>query len=258
MRSPANVAQEMALVKASIKPDHIWFADDIFGLQPKWVVEFAQEVAVRRASVPFMIQSRADLMTEKAVNALAQAGCTEVWIGAESGSQKILDAMDKGIQVEQIVSARERLKATGIRACYFVQFGYPGESFDDILATAELIRNTRPDEIGVSVSNPLPGTKFYQMVGAQLGEKDHWQDSDDLAMMFEGTYTTAFYRKIYKLVHTELELIKRGASTAELDEVVVAWRELRESESGYRSSRPTFVEKYYPTVSAPDLSKRWN
>jgi hypothetical protein len=77
-------------------------------------------------------------------------------------------------------------------------------------------------------------------------------------MMFEGTYTTEFYRKIYKLVHTELELIKRGASTAELDEVVVAWRELRESESGYRSSRPTFVEKYYPTVSAPDLSKRWN
>ena len=258
MRSPANVAQEMALVKASIKPDHIWFADDIFGLQPKWVVEFAQEVEVRQASVPFMIQSRADLMTEKAVNALARAGCTEVWIGAESGSQKILDAMDKGIQVEQIVSARERLKATGIRACYFVQFGYPGESFDDILATAELIRNTRPDEIGVSVSNPLPGTKFYQMVGAQLGEKDHWQDSDDLAMMFEGTYTTEFYRKIYKLVHTELELIKRGASTAELDEVVVAWRELRESESGYRSSRPTFVEKYYPTVSAPDLSKRWN
>jgi anaerobic magnesium-protoporphyrin IX monomethyl ester cyclase len=258
MRSPANVAREMAMVKAKLKPDHIWFADDIFGLQPKWVVEFAQEVQSRDASVPFMIQSRADLMTEKAVAALAQAGCAEVWIGAESGSQKILDAMDKGTQVEQIVTARERLKAAGIRACYFVQFGYPGETFDDILATAELIRTTLPDDIGISVSNPLPGTKFYRMVGEQLGEKDHWQDSNDLAMMFQGTYTTAFYRQLYKLVHRELELLRRADSTAELDAVAAAWRALGESESGFRSGKPTPVERYYPIVSAPDLSKRWN
>jgi anaerobic magnesium-protoporphyrin IX monomethyl ester cyclase len=258
MRSPANVAQEMAMVKAKLKPDHIWFADDIFGLQPKWVVEFAHEVAVRDASVPFMIQSRADLMTEKAVDALGQAGCSEVWLGAESGSQKILDAMDKGIQVDQIVTARERLKAAGIRACYFVQFGYPGENFDDILATADLIRRTRPDDIGVSVSNPLPGTKFHRMVGAQLGEKDHWQDSNDLAMMFEGTYTTAFYRQLYKLVHRELELLRSVPSAVELDAIAEAWRALGESESGSRSNRPTCVERYYPEVSAPDLSKRWN
>jgi anaerobic magnesium-protoporphyrin IX monomethyl ester cyclase len=258
MRSPANVAQEMTMVKAKLKPNHIWFADDIFGLQPKWVVEFAQEVQARDASVPFMIQSRADLMTEKAVAALAQAGCAEVWIGAESGSQKILDAMDKGIQVDQVVIARERLKAAGIRACYFVQFGYPGETFNDILATAELIRRTRPDDIGVSVSNPLPGTKFYRMVGEQLGEKDHWQDSNDLAMMFQGTYITAFYREVYKLVHRELELLRRADSIAELDAVAAGWRTLGESESRYRSGRPTSVERYYPIVSAPDLSKRWN
>jgi anaerobic magnesium-protoporphyrin IX monomethyl ester cyclase len=222
------------------------------------VVEFAQEVQSRDASVPFMIQSRADLMTEKAVAALAQAGCAEVWIGAESGSQKILDAMDKGTQVEQIVTARERIKAAGIRACYFVQFGYPGETFDDILATADLIRTTLPDDIGISVSNPLPGTKFYRMVGEQLGEKDHWQDSNDLAMMFQGTYTTAFYRELYKLVHRELESLRRADSAAELDAVATAWRTLGESESGYCSGKPTPVERYYPIVSAPDLSKRWN
>ena len=258
MRSPANVAEEMALVKSRIEPDHIWFADDIFGLQPKWVEEFAAEVRARDASVPFMIQSRADLMTEKAVTALAQAGCVEVWMGAESGSQKILDAMDKGIQVEQVVRARELLRRSGIRACYFVQFGYPGETFDDILATAALIRNTLPDDIGVSVSNPLPGTKFYDMVKAQLGEKDHWQDSDDLAMMFEGTYTTPFYRILHKLIHRELELLRGGASAAELNEVQARWQELTAAEPEYRSVSPTAVQKNYPSVSAPDLSQRWN
>jgi anaerobic magnesium-protoporphyrin IX monomethyl ester cyclase len=248
----------MALLKIKIRPDHLWFADDIFGLQPKWVVEFAQEVKARDASVPFMVQSRADLMTEKAVEALAQAGCTEVWMGAESGSQKILDAMDKGIQVEQVVRARGWLKRRGIRACYFVQFGYPGETFDDILATAALIRNTRPDDIGISVSNPLPGTKFYQMVGKQLGEKDHWQDSNDLAMMFEGTYTTSLYRRLHRLVHRELELLKSGSSKEDLDEVEREWIELGKTESSYRSSSPTLVQKHYPSVLPPDLSKGWN
>src|SRR5207249_1620660 len=106
MRSPANVAEELALVKRTLRPDHIWFADDIFGLRPQWVAEFGCEVAARDAAIPFMIQSRADLMTDQAVAGLKQAGCAEVWMGAESGSQKILDAMDKGIQVHEIVAAR--------------------------------------------------------------------------------------------------------------------------------------------------------
>jgi len=258
MRSAANVAEEMALVKNLIQPDHIWFADDIFGLQTKWILDFAGQVGARGAHIPFTIQSRADLMTEAAVTALAQAGCREIWMGVESGSQKILDAMDKGIQLEQVVTSRALLRRAGIRACFFIQLGYPGETFDDIVATARLIRETLPDDIGVSVSNPLPGTKFYEMVKAQLGEKEHWQDSDDLAMMFEGTYTTPFYRMLHKLIHRELELLHGGASPAGLDEVRAAWRELSAAEAGYRSVRPTTVRKHYPMVSAPDLSKLWN
>jgi len=258
MRSPQNVAEEMALVKRQIRPDHIWFADDIFGLQPKWVVEFAQEVKARNASMPFMIQSRADLLTDKAVAALAAAGCAEVWIGAESGSQKVLDAMDKGIKVDQVKDARRRLLDAGIRACYFIQFGYPGETFDDILATARLIRDTLPDDIGVSVSNPLPGTKFYEMVKAELGEKDHWQDSSDLAMMFEGTYTTSFYRKLHKLIHHELELRRSGEATQDLMDVEREWMELGNAEAHYRSSSPTKVRKYYSVLAAPNLKERWN
>ncbi len=208
MRSPAHVAQEMAVMKRMLRPDHIWFADDIFGLRPQWVAEFGRAVAERDAAIPFMIQSRADLMTDEAVAGLKQAGCVEVWMGAESGSQKILDAMDKGTTVQQIKDARLRLGRAGIKACFFIQFGYPGETWDDIMLTVNLVREALPDSIGISVSYPLPGTKFHEMVKTQLSAKDHWTDSNELAMLFRGTYTSAFYKKLHRVLHLDLEALQ--------------------------------------------------
>jgi len=265
MRTPANVAEEMALLKQTIRPDHIWFADDIFGLQPKWTVQFAEEVRARDASIPFMIQSRVDLMTPAAVEALAQAGCREVWIGAESGSQKILDAMDKGTRVELFPVVRQRLKNAGIATGFFLQFGYPGETFEDILATAEMVRTTLPENIGISVSNPLPGTRFHDMVKNELADKDHWDDSDDLAMMFQGSYRTEFYRRLYKVVHRELDVRLKlqsapnaSADLAELESVNAEWNEIQKAEASYRTERPTSVHKHYLPVVPPDLSRSWN
>jgi anaerobic magnesium-protoporphyrin IX monomethyl ester cyclase len=266
MRSPANVAEELLGVKRTLRPDHIWFADDIFGLRPQWVVDFAQEVAARDAVVPFMIQSRADLMTEPAVAALARAGCVEVWLGAESGSQRILDAMDKGITVEQIVAARGRLKAEGIRVGFFLQFGYPSESLEDILATVGMVRDTLPDKIGVSVSYPLPGTKFHRMVKDQLGAKTNWEDSDDLAMMFEGTYASPFYKRLHRLLHADLDLRHRlaapgppdPAARAALDRAEEEWAELARTEAQFRSAAPTRLPAATPRPAAPDLSREWN
>jgi anaerobic magnesium-protoporphyrin IX monomethyl ester cyclase len=262
MRSPANVAEEMALVKRTLEPDHLWFADDIFGLQPKWVAELAHEVAARDAVIPFTIQSRADLMTPVAVDGLARAGCVEVWLGAESGSQKVLDAMDKGTRVSQIVDATRRLQQAGIRACWFLQFGYPGEVFADIRATVELVREILPDDVGVSVSYPLPGTRFFDMVQAELGEKTHWQDSNDLAMMFQGTYQTPFYRKLRLLVHRDLELrlrLRAGEELGmEMNRLNDEWRELERLEPVSRSAVPTVVHRTYTELAAPDLSRTWN
>jgi radical SAM superfamily enzyme YgiQ (UPF0313 family) len=266
MRSPDNVAQEMALVKATLAPDHLWFADDIFGLQPRWVAELAEAVEARDAKIPFMIQSRVDLMTEKAVAGLARAGCVEVWLGIESGSQKILDAMDKGTRREQIPAARERLRQAGIRACYFLQLGYPGETFADLEETLRLVRETLPDNIGVSVSYPLPGTKFHAMVEARLGAKDRWDDSGDLAMMFQGTYQTAFYRELHQLLHRDLDLrlaLGNGSAgdpavLAELAGVEARWDELRRGEASHRSLHPTAIEKGYGPLAAPDLSRAFN
>src|SRR5574341_2335889 len=204
-RSPQNVAEEMRCRTQTYHPDHIWFADDIMGLQPGWWQRFADAVETNNTRIPFKCLSRADLIVREGdnVEVLWRAGCQIVWIGAESGSQKILDAMGKGTTVEQIHDAARRLHAAGIRVGLFLQFGYPGEPRDAIEQTLQLVRDCKPDDIGISVSYPLPGTKFYENVRMQLGNQQNWIDSADLAMLYQGPFTTAFYRQLHTVVHKE-------------------------------------------------------
>jgi anaerobic magnesium-protoporphyrin IX monomethyl ester cyclase len=212
-RSPENVAAEMKWLKETYHPDHIWFADDILGLKPGWLPRFADALHAQGSLIPFKCLSRADLLTrEGEVDALARAGAQTVWMGAESGSQKILDAMDKGTRVEQIHEAARRLKHAGIRVGFFLQFGYPGETREDIEKTIQLVRECDPDDIGISVSYPMPGTKFYDAVRDQLGEKQNWLDSQDLAMLYQGPFATEFYRKLHSVVHKEFRARKAWQS----------------------------------------------
>jgi anaerobic magnesium-protoporphyrin IX monomethyl ester cyclase len=211
-RSARLVAQELREVKERFAPDHIWFADDIFALSAQWTHDFADEVEALDARIPFKMQSRPDLMTRETVDDLRRAGCDEVWMGVESGAQEILDAMDKGTRIWQVFEARENLRRHGIRVGFFLQFGYPGETWKEIEKTIELVRDTQPDDIGVSVSYPLPGTAFHRMVQSQLGEKENWSDSDDLDMMFQGAFTTDFYRALADALHLE---VREGRDSAE-------------------------------------------
>lgn len=229
VRSPEDVVREMARLKHEVAPDHLWFTDDILGLDIDWTCAFADEVRRADAAIPFTMQSRVNLMTEHSVAALAEAGAREVWLGVESGSQKILDAMDKGSNVEAARSATRTLQAHGIKACWFIQLGYPSEGWDDLIATRDLIRDEGPDEIGVSVSYPLPGTDFYEQVRAQLGRQRNWKDTGDLAMLFQGTYDTAFYRKVRDLLHHEVEHGVRDDA---------AWARLEELTHDHRSPSP--------------------
>jgi radical SAM superfamily enzyme YgiQ (UPF0313 family) len=203
-RSPEHVVEEMAQLRALAHPDHVWFMDDIFGLKPGWTSRFAGLLEARGLKLPFKCLSRPDLLLRPGeIEALARAGCHTVWIGAESGSQKILDAMEKGTRIEQIEETTRRLREHGVRVGYFIQLGYPGETFADIRATVELLRRNLPDELGISVAYPLPGTPFYERVREQLGDKQHWRDSDDLAMLFRGPYATPFYRWLHRTLHWE-------------------------------------------------------
>lgn len=206
-RSPRNVVEEMALLKKTYSPDHLWFCDDIFGLKPGWIAEFSELVVAHDAMIPFKCLARVDLLLKgDTVDHLRKAGCRSVWVGAESGSQKILDAMEKGTTVEQIYAASKRLKRAGIQVGFFLQYGFPGESREDIALTWKMLKECKPDEIGISVSYPLPGTKFYNDVREQLGIKHNWEDSQDLALLFQGTYVPDFYRALHRVTHKKFRL----------------------------------------------------
>ena len=226
-RRPQETAAEMIHLRRHYRPDHIWFADDIFGFRVDWVNEFAEALTAGGGGVPFTIQLRADLVSPRMAEALRRAGCREIWIGAESGSQKILDAMNKGTYVAQIREARQLLGAAGMRVGFFLQLGYLGEELEDILATRRLVEEARPDDVGVSVSYPLPGTKFYEAVRAQMGDKTHWLESNDLEMMFSGTYRSDFYRAVRNLLHDEI-------GEAQSPDLQRRWATLIENEAAYR------------------------
>ncbi len=201
-RSPQKVVEEIEYLLKKFQPDHFWMCDDIFGLRSGWTKSFRDEVVKKELSFKYKIQSRVDLLLEEdTIDALAESGAETIWVGAESGSQKILDAMDKGTTVEQIHQATKLMQQKGIKAAFFLQFGYLGETKEDIDATIKMVLHLMPNEIGISVSYPLPGTKFYETVKQTLREKKNWNDSDDLAMMFENTFTPAYYKALHRYVH---------------------------------------------------------
>ncbi len=201
-RSPKHVVEELKWLNVHHPFDHIWFCDDIFGLKPGWVNEFADLIESENLKFKFKIQARADLLLqENNVSALARAGCDNIWMGAESGSQKILDAMDKGITVQQIQDATKMIRRHGMKPSFFIQFGYLGETKEDIEMTINMINQLLPYEIGVSVSYPLPGTVFYEKVKNEMLQKSNWADSDEMALMFRNTFEPAFYKQLHRFVH---------------------------------------------------------
>ena len=205
--SPSRAAREVLALK-ELGATHVNILDDIFGLKPGWTDSFAAELSGLDAVLPFKCLSRADLLGDSSIETLVKAGCETVWIGAESGSQAVLDAMEKGVAVEAIRTAARDLRRRGVKVGFFIQFGYPGETHEDIEATIRLIEEVLPEDIGISVSYPLPGTRFHQRVRHEMGERRHWRDSSDLAMLFEGLHGTRYYRWLHTYTHARFRLAR--------------------------------------------------
>jgi len=201
-RSPKKVVDEIEYLINKFGVNYIWFCDDIFGLKPGWVKDFNRLIKERKLVFKYKIQSRVDLLLqEDTVEELAQSGADIIWVGAESGSQKILDAMDKGTTVEQIYKATKLMQQKYIKVGLFLQLGYLGETKEDIDKTLKMLLELMPYDVGISVSYPLPGTKFYGIVKDQLKEKANWEDSDELALMFRNNYSPEFYKKLHRFIH---------------------------------------------------------
>jgi anaerobic magnesium-protoporphyrin IX monomethyl ester cyclase len=216
---PADaVAAEVHGLRERYGVDRIWFTDDIFAIRPAWLRRYRECIDT---PVPYRCLTRVDLLQDASYVAdLADSGCREVWVGVESGSQAVLDAMDKDNTLAEVRRAAGLLRDHGIRQGFFLQLGYPGETYQDVLATARLVRELAPDEIGVTVSYPLPGTPFHDRVKERLSATN-WDAAMDNAVLFEADYPQAFYdaaREVLRAEHAVIrftpELSRAGARRA--------------------------------------------
>ncbi|MEC8382750.1 MAG: radical SAM protein [Myxococcota bacterium] len=207
MRSPSRVWTEIQYLRRHYSPDRIWFTDDIFAIKPAWLSKFT--ALVGNNPIPFRCLSRADLLKDPSyAQDLAMAGCHTVWMGAESGSNSVLEAMGKDATVEDATQAVRLLKANQIGSGLFLQLGYPGEHLRDVIKTIEMVRELNPDEIGVSVSYPLPGTVFYEQVEHALKQLQ-WSNSMSNETLHPAPYQVQFYRyakSVLRSTHSSKQL----------------------------------------------------
>ncbi len=203
-RSPKNVVEEVEWILGRYHPDMLWLADDVFTIHHGWLFEYAAEMQRRRIQVPFECITRADRVNEKVAETLAALGCFRIWIGSESGSQRILDAMERGVTVEQVRRAVALCKRNGIQTGMFLMWGYDGEELEDIEATVEHVRQCRPDTFFTTVSYPIRGTPYYERVASKLVSIGGWEDRTDRDFAIRGRHSRQFYRHADTLLKSTL------------------------------------------------------
>ena len=209
-RSAENSAAEMRLIKDTYAPDQLRVVDDITGINRKWILEWRDAVLAQEAAIPFECLTRVNLASDEMLGALKEMDCKKVYLGAESGSQKVLDAMKKGAKVGQIYEAAERCKAFGIDMYYFMMVGYPSEEWDDLKESVRLLTTTLPEEFSTTIAYPLPGTPFYEQMRDRLMFESDWQldwdyTAENKLLFKRDRYNTFFYKLVIRWFHKEWE-----------------------------------------------------
>ncbi len=203
LRDPELVAQEIRRIKEDWKPDHIRISDDIFGVNKQWVIRWRQAMEAHDAVIPFECLSRVDLLTPELLDNLKAAGCARIWCGVESGSQKVLDAMNKNIKVEESYRAAQLMKERGIKRAFYIMLGYPGEKRADIQLTKKLLLDTLPETVSISVAHPIRGTFFYEAVEEYLGqEREDWKETSENRLLHPAEFSGIFYKRMVSYLTT--------------------------------------------------------
>lgn len=205
-RNPILVVDEVEWLLQRYSPDMAWVADDVFTIHHGWIRNYAAEMKRRGLSIPFECISRADRLNEEVLDLLAELGCFRIWIGSESGSQRILDAMDRGVKVEQVQKAIELSRARGIQSGMFLMWGYEGEQLLDIEATIEHVKRSRPDIFFTTVAYPIKGTPYYEQTRDRLVQLKVWSNSSDRELKISGRHSSRFYDYADRLLRDEVSL----------------------------------------------------
>lgn len=204
-RRAANlVVDEMLVLKKNYQPDRLWFVDDVFTINHKWLKEFHKEVTTRNAIIPYEIITRADRMNEEVIQLLKESGCFRIWIGAESGSQKIIDAMDRRVDVNKVREMIIKAKEAGMEAGTFIMLGYPGETKADIRETIKHLNSSRPSFYTITVAYPITGTPLYNEVTDSIKVEGQWQNVTDRDYDFKRLHTKKYYQHAINWVACEV------------------------------------------------------
>ena len=204
-RSPSLVVDELVAIKATYNPDTIWFVDDVFTVSHQWLKAFRDEIVERNVSISFECITRADRMNEQVIQWLKEAGAFRVWIGAESGSQRIVDAMDRRVKVEQVKEMIQKTKLANIQTGTFIMLGYPSETETDIFATVDYLKAANPDFFTITIAYPIKGTSLYQEVESSFTKLKDWNKSTDRDIDFKRTYQRKYYDYAISWVNSEVQ-----------------------------------------------------
>jgi len=207
-RTAGSVAAEVEWLLARYQPDALWMADDVFTIHHGWLAEYGAEMARRGIRIPFECITRADRLNEHAADLLAQLGCSRVWIGSESGSQRILDAMQRGVTLEQVRGAVALCKSRGIETGMFLMWGYDGEQLPDVEATVDHVKQCRPDVFLTTISYPIKGTPYFEKVAERVVAAGNWRESTDREFRIRGRHSRNFYQHADDLLRSEMAAIR--------------------------------------------------
>ena len=203
-RSPRHVADEVQHIVERYHPERLWYADDVFGIHRTWTLEYADELERRGLHLPFECISRAERIDDAVADALVRLGCTRVWIGSESGSQAVLDRMQRKVTVERVREAAARLKARRIEVGMFIMFGFDGERHDDLAATVDHLKRTDPDIFLTTVSYPIKGTPYYASVADRVQAPGPWDAHSDRELTLRGRPRRPYYQFARRWVSAEV------------------------------------------------------
>jgi len=205
-RSVGSVADEAAWIAERYRPESLWYVDDVFTIHKGWTLAYADEMARRGLKLPFECISRAERIDDEVASALARLGCVRVWIGSESGSQRILDAMDRRMTVEQVRTATARLQRRGIEVGLFIMLGYDGEEDADLQATVAHLKETRADAFLTTVAYPIKGTPYYESAGDRIRAGKDWEHRSDRDLRVQGQRSRLYYRFVRHWMTGEVAL----------------------------------------------------
>ncbi|MBP9120645.1 MAG: B12-binding domain-containing radical SAM protein [Ignavibacterium sp.] len=223
-RSPENVCDELELIQKEYNPDTLWFVDDVFTISHKWLNEFNETLKQRNLKIKFECITRADRMNEEVIKLLKDAGCFRVWIGAESGSQKVIDLMDRRVDVDQVRQMIKLTQNNGIQAGTFIMLGYPGETEDDIEETIRHLKESNPEYFTITVAYPIKGTELFAEVEAVQTNNFNWDSNSDRDREFKRTYNRKYYDFAVRRVTNEVNYNKMILNNKYLSKCTLAYK----------------------------------